>query len=99
MILEGEVLFNLIKRKLPQSWTRHMISSSFSILGLTLWNVILDITNSSPLEDFLDEDPEVDATKILVLSVICVGTIIGNVAVILAIVARNIKVNKWFSPI
>ena len=34
-----------------------------------------------------------DSTKILVLSVICIGTIVGNLAVILAIVARNIKVN------
>ena len=42
-------------------------------------------------EEYL-EDFGIDYTKLWVMSAICIGTIIGNVAVILAIVARNIKV-------
>ena len=42
-------------------------------------------------EEYL-EDLGIDYTKLWVMSAICIGTIIGNVAVILAIVARNIKV-------
>ena len=34
----------------------------------------------------------IDYTKLCVMAAICIGTIFGNVAVILAIVARNIKV-------
>ena len=47
-------------------------------------------------EEYL-EDLGIDYTKLWVMSAICIGTIIGNVAVILAIVARNIKVHiSWF---
>ena len=45
----------------------------------------------STKEEYL-EDLGIDYTKLWVMSAICIGTIIGNVAVILAIVARNIKV-------
>ena len=45
----------------------------------------------SAREEYL-EDLGIDYTKLWVMSAICIGTIIGNVAVILAIVARNIKV-------
>ena len=43
-------------------------------------------------ESILD-DQEIDYTKLFVMSAICIGTIFGNVVVILAIVARNIKVH------
>ena len=46
----------------------------------------------SAKEEYL-EDLGIDYTKLWVMSAICIGTIIGNVAVILAIVARNIKVH------
>ena len=47
--------------------------------------------DTSTKEEYL-EDLGIDYTKLWVMSAICIGTIIGNMAVILAIVARNIKV-------
>ena len=62
-----------------------------------LWLIIVNNESTKNVYFHTDEsiidDQEIDYTKLCVMSAICIGTIFGNVVVILAIVARNIKVN------
>ena len=49
---------------------------------------------TDPLDEWV-EPMEPDWTKTTIMSVIAALTLIGNCLVILAIVARNVKITRW----
>ena len=54
-------------------------------------------TNETGLDGVTTEPPneELDTTKVVVLTTIIVLTVLGNVAVILAIICRKMKMNRY----
>ena len=57
--------------------------------------------NDTGIDD-VTTDPsseELDTTKVVVLTTIIVLTVLGNVAVILAIICRKMKMNRYLGPI
>ena len=71
-------------------------------------SVVDNVTKCDDGRDFLDSNStqdsamagdDLDTTKVVVLTSIIVFTVLGNVAVILAIICRKMKMNRYLGPI